>query len=129
MICFTGIWLRNSWNKTLTFSFCINFWSIYGVLILCWSLYLLLPATPGKWSANLFFFFLLTAAVLVSDTSFFFNLFIYFTLQYCIGFAIHWLESFMGVHLFPILNPSPTSTPIPSLWVIPVHQPCNTSKW
>ena len=41
----------------------------------------------------------------LSISLYFFKLINLFILQYCIGFAIHWLEATMGVHVFPIPNP------------------------
>ena len=61
--------------------------------------------------------------------SFLFLKFIYFnwrlvTLQYCSGFAIHWHESAMSIHVFPIvnpLNPIPLGCPQAPALSVPSH--------
>ena len=42
---------------------------------------------------------------------FYFLFLLYFTLQYCIGFAIHWHESTTGVHKFQSWSPLPSPSP------------------
>ena len=60
-----------------------------------------------------FFFFLIKFLFLL-----------YFTLQYCIGFAIHWHESTTSVHEFPNMNPIPPPTP----YHLSGSSPCTSPK-
>ena len=53
----------------------------------------------------------------------FFNFILFLNFTNCISYTKYHNESATGIHVFPILNPPPSSLPIPSLWVVQCTSP------
>ena len=72
------------------------------------------------------FYFIFLLYFIIIIINFFGGLLLY---NNVVVFAIHWHESAMDLHVFPILIPPSAFLPTPSLWVIPVHQPWTLVSW
>ena len=81
---------------------------------------------PVWFLSSVFYSFLYIGLLFLSFFFFFFCWFQFYLFNYLflfvVDFVIHWNETAMGLHVFPIPIPPPTSLSIASLWVFPVHQ-------
>ena len=119
--------LRNRWPKHWSFSFSIHPSNEYSGLISFRMDWLDVLAVQGTLK-SLLQHHSSKASILQCSTFFFFFPFIFIswrliTLQYCSGFVIHWHESAMDLHVFPIPIPHPNPPSQLPLYPIPLGLP------